>query len=234
MLQNRICREASCGRSFEGGPRAFYCPLCREERARKASADYQRRKRKGDIRPIGSIDKCARCNKPYTVNGGKQQYCPDCKPIHATEHDRIRALAYYRVNKDQINPSRNELRRYGITSCKWCGIEFPMRTGGPISCSNECRRQLINKWHREHYKNKGIRRCLSCKKRFTPKGTNAKYCSDRCRYRAHAEVKRKSRFISGKCPQCGGDWVEPETKRKKKPKHCKKCQEYYEKRRNKS
>lgn len=109
MLQDRTCRQ--CRASFQGGSQAYYCPSCRTERTRKAYAEHKRRKRQGKTRTLGSIDICERCGKPYTVNAGIQRFCPDCQSIHAIEYDRAYRLKYYNVNKDTINPKRNQRRK---------------------------------------------------------------------------------------------------------------------------
>lgn len=142
MLQQRICQQ--CGRSFEGGPRAYYCPSCRIERKRYHDADFQRRKRKGNYRPLGSIDKCERCGKEYIVEGGLQRFCKVCRPEHYREHDRETAIEFYHNNKDRINPVRNQRRRKGPKTCVICGKEFTTNTRA-ITCSCECRRKDINK-----------------------------------------------------------------------------------------
>ncbi|AUS03580.1 hypothetical protein ERIC1_1c34050 [Paenibacillus larvae subsp. larvae DSM 25719] len=108
-LLTRTCRQ--CGNTFEGGPRAYYCPTCRAERTRKTYAEYKRRKRQGKARALGSTDTCERCGKSYVVNAGLQRFCPVCQPIHAAEHDRRTSLEFYREHKDRINPARNERRK---------------------------------------------------------------------------------------------------------------------------
>lgn len=52
MIQQRSCR--TCGRSFEGGPRAYYCPECLTERRRESWRNYKRRK--NDSGPRRLID----------------------------------------------------------------------------------------------------------------------------------------------------------------------------------
>lgn len=74
----RTCK--SCGAHFLGGGRASYCPACRAERQKKQKSEYEARKRAGTVRRLGSIDHCAICGKPYTVEGGLQRYCPECAP----------------------------------------------------------------------------------------------------------------------------------------------------------
>ena len=105
-IYKRVCRE--CGREFEGGPRAWYCPECRYYRARERAAKYRKNHFK---RKIGSKDVCERCGKEYTVNSGLQRYCPKCAPIVAKETDRRLSLEYYSKNKEKINPQRYLKRR---------------------------------------------------------------------------------------------------------------------------
>lgn len=156
MLQRRICQQ--CGRSFEGGPRAYYCPSCRIERKRDHDADFQRRKRKGNYRPLGSIDKCEQCGKDYVVEGGQQRFCPDCQPIHAKEYDRETAIEFYHAHKDRINPVRYQRRRKPPKKCAWCGKEFKTGTRA-LTCSPECRRKYTSKKHYEKYGKYRKERC---------------------------------------------------------------------------
>lgn len=146
MLQERTCRE--CQVIFRGGPRAYYCPDCRISRAKIASAEYKRRKRKGLTRTIGSTDVCERCRKPYTVEGGQQRFCPECQPIHAAEYDRITSLEFYKENKDKINPPRKMKRRKRTNICSFCGNVFEP-VNGRTTCSSECKRQLGLEHHRK-------------------------------------------------------------------------------------
>lgn len=149
MIQSRICQQ--CGHSFEGGPRAYYCPSCRVERQKITKATYRERKRKGESRSLGSKDKCERCGKEYTVESGLQRFCPDCQPIHTLEYDRETALPFYHQNKDRLNPVRNERRRVGERNCDWCGAVYVVTVGGQLTCSEECKRKLKNKNWNEKY-----------------------------------------------------------------------------------
>lgn len=111
-LRQRVCR--ACGRSFLGGPRAWYCPQCRLERRKKQSAAYKARKRAGDVRELGSTDSCAICGAPYTVTGPNQRYCPACAPDAVKAVDSAQGMAYYVEHKDVINPLRNAKRRLSL------------------------------------------------------------------------------------------------------------------------
>ena len=106
-MYKRICRE--CGISFEGGPRAWYCPECRYYRRKELN--LKRRKSGGTRRKLGSSDVCERCGAVYIVRSGLQRFCPKCAPINAKETDARLGLVYYNANKDKINPQRREKRR---------------------------------------------------------------------------------------------------------------------------
>lgn len=148
MLQDRTCRQ--CDVTFRGGPRAYYCPDCRAERSRKAGAEHKRRKRRGLVRELGSVDTCERCGKPYTVQGGLQRFCPECQPIHAAEYDRETSLTFYHENKERINPPRKMKRRKRGNTCIICEAIFEP-INGSTTCSAECKRKLANKKTREWY-----------------------------------------------------------------------------------
>ncbi len=111
MLQDRTCHQ--CGRHFEGGPHALYCPNCRLDRQRQRDMLFHRKMRNSpdEIRELGSVDYCLNCSNAYTVNSGQQKFCEKCAPIHVLEHDRERNLENYNQNKDIINPRRNLRRR---------------------------------------------------------------------------------------------------------------------------
>lgn len=121
-IYERICR--TCGRNFKGGPRAWYCPDCRQKRLRERKAKYN----KGDFkRHLGDKDICKNCGKEYTVEGGLQKYCLECRPEMYKKIDneqgttyyhevvsknlRLRSdkrKAHYAENKDEINRKRRE------------------------------------------------------------------------------------------------------------------------------
>lgn len=76
VVRPRTCRQ--CGTTFEGGPRAWYCPACRELRRREAQAKYREKGRKAD-RPMSRAwnqahkdtyypAKNAKCRKTKTQN----------------------------------------------------------------------------------------------------------------------------------------------------------------------
>lgn len=139
MIIDRQCKQ--CGRSFKGGPRAWYCPDCRETRRKEAAGRYRKN---GPGRALGSTDKCKICGKDYVVNGSRQKYCPDCSDEAVRRVDRRQGLDYYHSQKADINPKRNEHRKQKWQAekqkkiCPVCGGEFIPRYGS-IVCSEKCR-----------------------------------------------------------------------------------------------
>lgn len=109
MLHQTICR--TCGRTFEGGPRAWYCPDCRAEKQREYKRIANYHQRTGTARKIGSLATCERCGEKYEVTNGLQRYCRECAPVALREIDRKQGLDYYTTNRDIINPPRNAKRR---------------------------------------------------------------------------------------------------------------------------
>lgn len=129
----RLCRE--CGKSFQGGPRAWYCPDCRKTREKERAARYRK---DGYQRPLGSTDYCRHCGKQYIVQSGLQRYCKECGEENRKLVDRRQSLNYYRQHKDAINPRRNERRRVPERMCVICGKLFRSH-GRQIVCSEQCR-----------------------------------------------------------------------------------------------
>lgn len=105
VVKDRVCRQ--CGAVFRGGPRAWYCPSCREERQRESSRRY---KAKGPDRPLGSTDYCAVCGKPYIVNSARQRYCADCAYDAVRAVDRPASRAWNQAHKDTYYPAKNAKR----------------------------------------------------------------------------------------------------------------------------
>ena len=108
-MRECTCRE--CGKTFPGGPRAWFCPKCRADRRREASRVGKVKERAGLTRQLGSADQCPVCGQDYIVNSGNQRYCPNCAPDAIRANDAAQGLAYYHANADKINPRRNLARR---------------------------------------------------------------------------------------------------------------------------
>ena len=140
----RICK--SCGASFLGGGRAFFCPACRAERRKKQKAEYEARKRAGTVRNLGSIDYCEICGKSYTVDGGLQKYCPECAPeaVGAVALD----LAKEYAKKHFSERAENRKKARAEIACAYCGKMFTPR-GTSKTCSKKCSEMLAKKLRAE-------------------------------------------------------------------------------------
>lgn len=148
IYENRVCKQ--CGRTFSGGPRAWFCPDCRYERNKEKNRIHHQN---GPMRKIGSIDYCVNCGKTYTVTSGLQKYCANCAPLCVAEVDRRQGLDYYYQNKGDINPKRCIKRRKSKNEikCKICGKVFVGYKHQKF-CSDECREINRKAYNREYEK----------------------------------------------------------------------------------
>lgn len=134
VIRDRVCID--CGATFQGGPRARRCPGCRHSAKMEAS---KRIRRRGTIRPLGSVDVCPVCGQEYIVNSGRQKYCSDaCQ--------RVAVLAWQRERKKEYNKapevarSKREHREERRKVCEYC--QRPFWSASPTNyCTDYCRDQ---------------------------------------------------------------------------------------------
>lgn len=198
IYDNRVCKE--CGKTFSGGPRAWYCPECRENRRRERD---RLRQKKGPNRKLGSTDYCVACGKPYIVNSGLQKYCPKCAPEQIAEIDRKQGLEYYTTNKDQINPKRNAKRAKDLKelTCAVCGKKFLGYENQKV-CGEACRKEYIKMCAKEY---ESTRERILHQTEFTcvicgKKSLGVKYqktCSEECR-KEYIRLKAKKYALNKK------------------------------------
>lgn len=100
-----------CGKKFEGGPKAKYCPDCAIESQKETSARSKERQRNGTAKKIGEEMQCVRCGKMTIRRSGNQRYCEECAKENIAEIDRKRAIARYHECKEKINPERYKFRK---------------------------------------------------------------------------------------------------------------------------
>ena len=129
-LMERTCK--TCGKTFSGGPRAYYCPDCRAERQREQNRKH---KANGASRKLGSVDQCARCGKDYIVVSGLQRYCPDCARDALLENERPKSRAYMEQRRKDGTIDKNLDR-----ICIICGKPFRSSTA-TVTCSPECAKE---------------------------------------------------------------------------------------------
>lgn len=142
VVRDRTCRQ--CGATFRGGPRAWYCPTCREERRREASRRYHRT---GTSRPLGSIDRCTICGAEYIVDGSRQRYCKHCADAATQAATRARSLEYNAEHRDELNAHKQAMRK-DRKVCVICGSVFD--SGLPsVTCSAACAAELRSRRQQE-------------------------------------------------------------------------------------
>ena len=105
----RVCCE--CGATFSGGPRAWYCPACREERKKIHDRDFKQRKRAGVVVPIGEAIRCEICGKEIVKNSGMQRYCDECAKIHLKNVDNAQSLDWKRENPEKIKKAKHDMTK---------------------------------------------------------------------------------------------------------------------------
>lgn len=109
-LRPRTCRE--CGATFDGGPRAWYCPRCRAERQAQQNREYKQRKKMGNVRVIGQKYPCEICEKMYVLSSGLQRYCADCAEKHLKEVDNKQSRQWNKSHPEQMTKHKqNEKKR---------------------------------------------------------------------------------------------------------------------------
>lgn len=132
-----------CGRVVTVPIKAKRCSTCQADANRRHNLEYKQRQRVGKTRPIGSIDLCARCGKPYTVWSGLQRYCKACAPIAFAENDRATSRAWNREHysspekRAEINAGKRRPTPADVV-CPVCGQSFTPGSTRGVYCSSEC------------------------------------------------------------------------------------------------
>ena len=193
----RTCRE--CGGVFDGGPRAWYCPECREERRKIQKERYERRRKMGLSIVLGeSVGRCAVCGKAFVYASARQWYCPDCAKSAWKEADRKQGLEWYHGNntdeRRQKKSTRQKERRESRRS------EKENRLGSPV----------LSRW--EELKKINQHTCLVCGKKI-PSGRR-KYCSKECYVVGGSYSSTLSHYLAGdnREPPSWEDWIKQHKK----------------------
>lgn len=128
----RTCKD--CGVDFFGGPRAKRCPNCAHIARKETQRQYKKR---GAMRPIGSIDKCRICNAEYAVVSGRQKYCSDeCQRKGVLEWQRAHKKGYHRASGQDIKKMQRRSQVQKV--CMYCLRPFTSNTPTNV-CSDYCR-----------------------------------------------------------------------------------------------
>lgn len=167
VVRIRICQD--CGVDFPGGPRARRCSDC----AHKAQQETNRRHKKiGTKRPLGSIDKCQRCNGEYIVKSGRQKYCLKCQREASLAWQREHKKGYHKASGQ--NAKKQERREQTEKICVYCLKPFVSSSSTNV-CSDYCRSEQ-----------KKIIQCISDLKRGYKRNYDS-YIDQRDKYRKEVE-----------------------------------------------
>lgn len=102
----RICQN--CGSVFQGGPRAWYCPTCRIERAKEANREHKKRKKLGTSRKVGDLQICIDCGCKYAYYIGASERCPECAKKHGKIIDNQKSKEWNACNKNEYLKAKRE------------------------------------------------------------------------------------------------------------------------------
>lgn len=111
-IADRICK--SCGVTFQGGPRAWYCLTCRAERRKMYDREHKRRKKLGLSRKVGELQTCIDCGNQYAFYVGASERCPECAEKRGKMIDRQKSKEWNLENKSRYLGAKKEfeLRKY--------------------------------------------------------------------------------------------------------------------------
>jgi membrane protease subunit (stomatin/prohibitin family) len=221
VMRDRTCRE--CGKTFSGGPRAWYCPECRTIRQKAAKQRYQS---KGPSRALGSMDKCEICGKEYIVKSARQRYCPDCAEEAVKKADNAQGREY-------MQEYRKTRQRKTTRFCVLCGQPIP--DGRQKYCSDACLNASAKESQRKTEERRGKkvsseplvffaeqsrktypRLCQQCRTVFYAESSSAKFCPNCANQRRSQQQRDTARRNSY-------NWTEEEISRGYKIPVCQIC-----------
>lgn len=191
----RTCRE--CGAIFDGGPRAWYCPDCREARKIMQKARYNERRKRGLSLSLGeSVGRCEVCGREFIYASARQRYCPDCAKEAIKTSDRRQGLVWYYANdteeRRKAKSQRQKERRNGRKG-KQRDLDLLVAW-----------KSLTKKW--------AVKDCIVCGKEISNRRRH--YCSEKCRLIGAAYAMALSHYLAGDIRSCPtwGEWIEQHKK----------------------
>lgn len=191
----RICRE--CGVVFDGGPRAWYCPDCREVRKKLYKARAKENRKRGKNITLGeSVGKCEVCGREFVYASARQRYCSDCAKEAIKASDRRQGLVWYYANDTEerrtAKGQRQKERRNGRKG-KQRDLDLLVAW-----------KSLTKKW--------AVKDCIVCGKEISNRRRH--YCSEKCHMIGAAYAMALSHYLAGDIRTCPtwGEWIEQHRK----------------------
>ena len=197
-LAPRTCRQ--CGRTFMGGPRAWYCPDCRAVRRRELDRENKRRRRAGKSIVIGqTVGHCEVCGKKFVFGSARQKYCSSCAPAAYAEVDRQQGRGWLKraVEKhgQRYADEYYAARRLGREHCVDCGAPLAPGHGASKEYCPACEKLHVSY---RNYKSRCKRKsCEPASFEIWKVERHKKYCED-CGSLLPADVKNNQKY----CTEC--------------------------------
>lgn len=183
----------SCGKDFyTTSGHTYYCPECRQERAKTYYKRTKEKRAGNQRRKIGSTTICPMCGREFTLIVLGQRYCTDCQEaskaaeiptsvvgVHWLRKERLwmatyrrRTLGKFEKEEDAIK-AREEAEAEGeanipIRHCIICGQKIPtdIRREKKLTCSDNCSK-IYRRLRTKSELSKKLRFPLKVKKRLT-------------------------------------------------------------------
>ena len=191
----RTCRE--CGVVFDGGPRAWYCPKCREMRKKLQKDRYNERRKRGLSLSLGeSVGRCEVCGCEFIYASARQRYCPACAKEAIKTSDRRQGLVWYYANdteeRRKAKSQRQKERRNGRKG-KQRDLDLLVAW-----------KSLTKKW--------AVKDCIVCGKEISNRRRH--YCSEKCHMIGAGYAMALSHYLAGDIRSCPtwGEWIEQHKK----------------------
>lgn len=114
-VTEKTCRI--CSATFMGGGRAWYCPVCREERTRERDKEHKRRKRLGLSRRVGDTMVCIDCKEIYQYYIGASERCRECAKKHLKKIDNEASMKWKQENKEKYLEAKRDFDKKRRKEC---------------------------------------------------------------------------------------------------------------------
>lgn len=222
----RTCRE--CGAIFDGGPRAWYCPNCRETRKKLQKARYNERRKRGLSLSLGeSFGRCEVCGREFVYASARQMYCPECAKEAWKASDRQQGMEWYHKHMD-LGKRRERRKECYVkkppTICPVCGSK--LERSQKSYCTDRCariaqsyqsarcyylqgKRKSLPTWEGwiRQEENRLARGCKVCGKKIG--SMRHSYCSPECSKIGKTYSTALSHYLTGTRsePPSWEDWI---------------------------